>query len=95
MLSKCANPNCSSTFLHLHDGKLFRWETQISNRNPTEFGADPTLNKSARHIEFFWLCQSCAASMTLQFQRGVGIVAIEAPPIVVPARAMAAARGAL
>jgi len=27
MLSKCANPGCSASFLYLHQGKLFRLET--------------------------------------------------------------------
>ena len=28
MLSKCANPQCRAAFLYLHQGKLFRIETE-------------------------------------------------------------------
>ena len=29
MLSKCANPGCTATFLYLHRGKLFRLDTSV------------------------------------------------------------------
>ena len=29
MLSKCANPGCAATFLYLHQGKLFRLDTNV------------------------------------------------------------------
>lgn len=76
MVSKCANPNCSSTFLHLSDGKLFRWDTDTTLPNHADFGADPLIRKPVRHIEFFWLCNDCARSMTLTFRKGVGVVPI-------------------
>jgi hypothetical protein len=31
MLSKCANPGCSATFLYLYQGKLFRLDTSIES----------------------------------------------------------------
>lgn len=80
MVSKCANPNCSSTFLHLSDGKLFRWDTESGLPSHADFGADPAARKPMRHIEFFWLCNNCARQMTLVFQRGVGVVPIHTPP---------------
>lgn len=73
MLSKCANPQCSCTFLHLSDGKLFRWDTHSKPGNP-DFGFDISAKKPAQHIEFFWLCNGCARTMTLTFQRGVGVI---------------------
>lgn len=78
MLSKCANPQCSSAFLHLSDGKLFRWDTH-SSPGSAGFGFEPTAKKPAQHIEFFWLCNGCARTMTLTFQRGVGVVTKPAP----------------
>lgn len=75
MLSKCANPGCSAAFLYLSRGKLFRWETSsAANGNGRTFGTDPQAQSTARRIEFFWLCEDCAASMTLTFEKGVGVV---------------------
>ncbi len=76
MVAKCANPNCSSTFLHLSDGKLFRWDTESNLPTHADFGADPIARKPMRHIEFFWLCNRCAQSMTLTFRKGVGVVPV-------------------
>lgn len=52
MLAKCANPLCSSLFLHLREGKLFRLEGELI---PVE----------AKKPEYFWLCSLCSETMTL------------------------------
>jgi hypothetical protein len=69
MLSKCANSSCSAAFLYLHDGKLFR----VDVADPDPASAD--IKKSSRRIEFYWLCNECAATLTLTFKPGVGVVA--------------------
>jgi hypothetical protein len=74
MLSKCANPGCSTPFLYLHEGKLFRMEIEAGDDDGANFGADPEIRKSSRQIEFFWLCDRCAAEMTLTFKKGVGVM---------------------
>jgi hypothetical protein len=75
MLSKCTNPGCSAQFHYFHQGKLFRWETAGGTRDShPSFGADPQFKAPARRIEYFWLCENCAASMTLAFDRAVGVV---------------------
>jgi hypothetical protein len=53
MLAKCCNSSCTRSFLYLSDGKLFRLENDLALRqsNPTK--------------EYFWLCASCSATMTL------------------------------
>jgi len=66
MLSKCANPGCTNTFLYLHQGKLFRFDTE----GDVPAGASP---KTARNLEFFWLCDECSATLTVSYQSGVGI----------------------
>lgn len=71
MLSKCANPGCSRPFRYLHQGRLFRLETEV-NGAASSFGSDPDLKKH-RQLEFFWLCDECAARMTLGFEKGFGI----------------------
>ena len=71
MLSKCANPACTTPFQYLHEGKLFQFE--VSNPGPRLVEE----NSSARKVEYFWLCGRCAVTMTLAFERHRG-------PVVVP-----------
>jgi hypothetical protein len=74
MLSKCANPGCSAQFLYLHRGRLFRWETDsLAAGDQPGSGAEPGIKRSQRHVEFFWLCEDCARTVTLTFQNGLGI----------------------
>jgi hypothetical protein len=72
MVSKCANPGCSSVFLYLHAGKIFRNEVETSNRVASSFGTDAEVKKTARRVEFFWLCSECASKMTLVFHKDGG-----------------------
>jgi hypothetical protein len=73
MLSKCANPGCPATFLYLHVGKLFRMDTtvEVHARDPAAHAAKP-----ARHVEFFWLCDQCAAELTLGYNKEQGITVV-------------------
>jgi len=70
MLSKCANPGCSASFLYLHQGKLFRLET---SGNGDDDVADPQGKHATRRLEYFWLCDACASLMTVSFKKGVGV----------------------
>lgn len=76
MLSKCANPGCPAPFLYLHQGKLFRLDTSVeilvsaSVRETT---------RASRRIEFFWLCNQCAAELTLGYRKGTGITVVPLP----------------
>jgi hypothetical protein len=64
MLSKCANPSCTASFLYFHQGKLFRMETETA-----ESAAGPTAASAriVRRTEFFWLCDRCASEMKLEY----------------------------
>ena len=75
MVSKCANPACSTSFLYLHEGKLFRVEVDSASKrvDAAAFGIDSDLKKPVRHIEFYWLCSGCSQKMTVSFEKGVGI----------------------
>ena len=73
MISKCANPACSARFLYLREGKLFRFEREAQDDTQPLLGFDPTLHKHSTGVEFFWLCETCAATMTLNYSRGVGV----------------------
>jgi len=70
MLSKCANPSCSATFLYLSHGKLFRMESTSGNESSTAYGANPDTKKNNWHLEFFWLCDQCANAVTLAYTKG-------------------------
>jgi hypothetical protein len=73
MLSKCANPGCPAPFLYLHQGKLFRMDSN-SEGPPTD--AVTEARRPVRRLEFFWLCDQCAVLVTLNYQKGVGITAV-------------------
>jgi hypothetical protein len=75
MVSKCANPKCSASFRYFHKGKLFRIETLTGLERRRAMGRDGELGQPMRRTEFFWLCEDCAAKMTLVFDRqsGVGV----------------------
>jgi hypothetical protein len=73
MLSKCANPGCPASFLYLHEGKLFRLDssTEIVVRIPVS-----EVTRPSRRFEFFWLCDQCAAELTLGYNKGIGIAVV-------------------
>jgi hypothetical protein len=69
MLGKCTNPSCSASFRYMEEGTLFRLET------------DPVLGLSnPKRPEYYWLCRSCSAAMTLHIKEGKVVpVALPAP----------------
>jgi len=71
MLSKCANPDCTNRFLHLNEGKLFRWDGREILQHP-HFRTDHS--RPSRKIEFFWLCNDCSRWVTVVFGEGKGII---------------------
>jgi hypothetical protein len=71
MLSKCANPSCSTTLHYLRSGKVFKFETQ-----------GPTLvneRKPVRKVEHFWLCGSCSETRTVTYDHALGVRVLEKP----------------
>lgn len=70
MLSKCANPSCSTPLVYLREGKIFMMEQGPQPEVRTE---GPFLVKPAARIEHFWLCGRCAAEMTLIYDRESGV----------------------
>ena len=57
MLSKCANPDCTTTLHYLREGKVFK----IESDTPFLVGE----KKPMRRVEHFWLCGPCSGTMTL------------------------------
>ena len=70
MVRKCANPACYAQFRFLHQGKLFEVEIQY-RECPCGKG---TSSNSKRYVERYWLCDQCAAHITLQFDPRRGVV---------------------
>ena|SRR5579864_7417929 len=86
MVSKCANPACSTPFHYLREGKIFRIEVEVtpsltseetvelSNGNRVPFIVAP--KKAARKVEHFWLCGPCSQSMHLMFDKDAGLTVL-------------------
>ncbi|HWY70193.1 MAG TPA: hypothetical protein VNX88_16110 [Terriglobales bacterium] len=84
MVSKCANPACSTPFHYLREGKIFRIEVEVTppesqDRTETTNGnKSPFLLASRKPIklEHFWLCGPCSQSMSLLFDKDSGLSVI-------------------
>jgi len=76
MVSKCANPACSNRFLFLHEGKLFRLDRAANHLTP-----DPDFHEHGPQVEFFWLCDHCAADMTVVLRKDEVVVVQPFRPI--------------
>ncbi len=83
MLSKCANPACSTRFQYLRDGKLFQIEVEAR----AQTGMHLVGKKPSHKVEHFWLCGACSKRMTLAYQRGKGVITL---PLTSSVRAAAA-----
>ncbi len=70
MLSKCANPSCSTPLVYLREGKIFMMETPARAVEETPIQELP---KAPSRIEHFWLCGPCSAQMTLAYDRRHGV----------------------
>jgi hypothetical protein len=94
MLSKCLNPRCSATFRYLGQGRLFRVDFAEESRKKARAGGTmpaATAGKS-RPSEYFWLCESCVATMTIELGTDGHVRAVALPmPAQVPAKKPAAA----
>jgi len=71
MMSKCANPTCSSVFRYLRDGKLFQVPAGASPR-ATTMGPKDSPKQPARD-EFFWLCGNCSKDLTIVVDPVAGV----------------------
>lgn len=84
MLSRCANTACSRPFLKLRDGKLFLVETDRLAQ-PGEIALPPFVRakQQRRHVEHYWLCDSCAAQWTLVYdgENGIALAPLRRPAV--------------
>jgi hypothetical protein len=80
MLTKCANPSCSTPLVYLREGKIFMMEaaSPAVRSNLEAVGA-----KSASRVEHFWLCGPCSSQLTLAWdsERGIQVVPKDLPTL--------------
>lgn len=67
MLNTCANPNCREAFRYLHNGKLFRLQTEVKGSS-----------SEISNPEYFWLCSRCAETMSLRLAEDRQVAVVDA-----------------
>ncbi|HUS18255.1 MAG TPA: hypothetical protein VMZ25_01275 [Terriglobales bacterium] len=65
MLSKCANPDCTTPLHYLREGKVFR----VEKDGPVLVAG----KKPASSVEHFWLCGPCSERSTLLYDAKNGV----------------------
>ena len=73
MLSKCANPSCSTPLIYLREGKIFMMDhsSQQQNHSPGS-----TQVKVGNRVEHYWLCGPCSAELTITYEPGAGVAVV-------------------
>lgn len=69
MVTKCANPDCNNVFRYLKGGKLFLVDMPPIVPTSALSGLEAELGEKGSRDEYFWLCEKCALSMTLTFEK--------------------------
>ena len=67
MLSKCANPSCSTTFRYLHEGRLY-----VIDPRGALAGHKPICSTKSGQLEYAWLCSSCSLYLTIRIDEELG-----------------------
>ena len=80
MVSKCANPACSTPFQYLRDGKVFRVDIGSPGAPVRPAARLQLVGQPTRQVEHFWLCGDCAASFTLAYSPADGIKLVRRQP---------------
>jgi hypothetical protein len=70
VLSKCANPECSTPLIYLREGKIFMMDQNSHGQVRPE---GPVLVKEKNRVEHFWLCGPCSAQLTIAYDREKGV----------------------
>ncbi|HYX69423.1 MAG TPA: hypothetical protein VE825_09845 [Terriglobales bacterium] len=81
MLSKCANPSCSTPFRYLREGRLYRIDVAASAETRPHGPFLVNGHKGPEKIEHFWLCAECATSLTLAFEKDKGVTVVPRQPM--------------
>jgi hypothetical protein len=73
MLSHCANEKCRKPFLKLREGKLFLVESDRTPKSGQPGATSFMRARQQRGVEYYWLCDECAAAWTLVSDRERGV----------------------
>lgn len=74
MLTKCANPSCSTPLVYLREGKIFMMEHPPGSQPVS--ATDQRKQVSPWRVEHFWLCGPCSAEMTVVYDRESGVLVL-------------------
>jgi hypothetical protein len=78
MLSKCANPSCSTPLIYLREGKIFMMEHTPGPETARTPGQ--STQPSTPRTEHFWLCGPCSAELTLAYNKQGGVLVLPKVP---------------
>jgi len=70
MVSKCANPDCCTPFLHFREGALFLCEANYDSEPLMDIDDISVIRKQPHRLENFWLCDNCASRFVVKMIRG-------------------------
>src|SRR5690348_4964892 len=86
MMARCINENCNRPLHSLSEGRLFQFEVVSISLAANDETAAPFDEKPQRETVHFWLCGSCAASLTLVLEpaRGLKLIPLEGRPSGIP-----------
>jgi len=73
MLSKCANPSCSTPLIYLREGKIFMMDHSPQHQTQP---SGPAEIKPGSRVEHFWLCGPCSAELTITYEPGTGVAVV-------------------
>ncbi len=70
MFAKCANPSCSASLRHLHEGRLFVFEVRRECSEGRGYG--PSAEVMGRvhglhGLRYAWLCDGCSKRLEVTF----------------------------
>jgi len=81
MVHKCANPGCSSEFLHAGRGRLFSYEIRHPHAPCRDVPSAICEKKPSHATVCFWLCERCSPHFTLQFTSEAGLSVLALPEV--------------
>jgi hypothetical protein len=79
IMARCINENCNLPLHSLSEGRLFQFEVISISLAASDETSAPFDEKPQRETVHFWLCGSCAATLTLVLEptRGLKLVSLQ------------------
>lgn len=73
MLARCINERCKRPLKSFPEGRLFQYEIISISLAATDDSSAPFDEKPKRETVHFWLCGSCASTLTLVLEPARGL----------------------